>query len=140
MSAHLAAVSAIYEAFGRGDVPAILEHMAEDVRWEAWDDNEAQKAGVPWLQPRRGKSGVLEFFQVVGGFRILDFRVLSLMEGGNQVVAEVVIEAEVPGTGGHYRDEELHLWTFDDQSKVVRMRHYVDTARHIAAAQGRRSG
>jgi hypothetical protein len=27
----------------------------------------------------------------------------------------------------------LHLWTFDDQGKVVRMRHYIDTAQHLAA-------
>ena len=65
---------------------------------------------------------------------ITDFRVLSLMAGGNQVVAEVVIEADVPSTGGHYRDEELHLWTFDDSGKVVRLRHYTDTAKHIAAS------
>jgi uncharacterized protein len=38
--------------------------------------------------------------------------------------------------GGHYRDEEIHLWTFDDAGKVVRLRHYVDTAKHIAAFGG----
>lgn len=48
-----------------------------------------------------------------------------------------MIEAHVPG-GGYYRDEELHLWTFDAAGKVVRMRHYVDTAKHIRAARGDR--
>jgi hypothetical protein len=33
-------------------------------------------------------------------------------------------------------DEELHLWTLDEQQKIVRMRHYVDTAKHIAAFAG----
>jgi hypothetical protein len=33
-------------------------------------------------------------------------------------------------------DEELHLWTFDEDGRVVRLRHYRDTAKHIAAADG----
>jgi ketosteroid isomerase-like protein len=47
-----------------------------------------------------------------------------------------VIEVEVPDTGGHYRDEEMHLWTFNDAGQVVRLRHYTDTAKHITAARG----
>jgi hypothetical protein len=31
------------------------------------------------------------------------------------------------------RDEELHLWTLDDHGKVIGLRHYVDTAKHIDA-------
>jgi hypothetical protein len=50
---------------------------------------------------------------------------------------DTVTEADVPG-GGHYRDEEIHLWTFDDNGKTVRMRHSTDTAKHITAAQGQR--
>ena len=42
MSDHIATVSAIYEAFGRGDVGAIMERLADDVRWEDWPDNSAQ--------------------------------------------------------------------------------------------------
>ena len=56
------------------------------------------------------------------------------MEGGNQVAAETVIEAVLPN-GNVLSDEELHLWTFDADGKVCRFRHYVDTAKHIAAAQ-----
>jgi ketosteroid isomerase-like protein len=109
--------------------------MADDVQWEAWADNTAQKAGVPWLQARHGKQGVLEFFQVLGQLTVLkDFQVLSLMDGGHQVAVEFVIEYDVPSTGGHVRDEEIHLWTFNDAGQVVRLRHYTDTAKHMAAA------
>jgi ketosteroid isomerase-like protein len=136
MSDHLAIVSAIYEAFGRRDIPAILDHLADEVQWESWADNSAQKAGVPWMLPRQGKEGVAAFFGVVATLDIKEFRVLSLMAGGNQVAAEFVLEADVPASGGHYRDEEMHLWTFDEDGKVVRLRHYTDTAKHIAAAGG----
>ena len=74
-----------------------------------------------------------EFFWIVGRWDVSDFQVLSPMEGGNQVTAEVVIEVHL-ANGGSYRDEELHLWTFDDAGKVSRLRHYTDTAKHIAAA------
>jgi ketosteroid isomerase-like protein len=135
---NLAAVQAIYEAFGKGDMQTILEHMADDVQWEAWADNTAQKAGVPWLAAKQGKQGVLEFFQTLGQLTILkDFQVLSLLEGGNQVAVEFVIEYDVPGTGGHLRDEEVHLWKFNEAGKVIRLRHYTDTAKHIAAAKVR---
>ena len=135
MNNNVATVTTIYEAFGKGDVPAVISHLSDDVQWEPWIDNSAQKAGVPWLQARKGNGGALEFFKIVGGFNIKDFRVLSIMANENQVAAEIAIEAEIPATGGHFRDEELHLWTFDEQGKVIRMRHYADTAKHIAAAK-----
>lgn len=121
-------VNEIYEAFGRGDVPAILERLHPEVAWEAWADNHGQRAGVPHLLPRAGREGVAEFFGVVGQMHVRDFRVLDLLGGERQVAAEVVIETDT------FRDEELHLWTFDPDGMVVRMRHYVDTAKHIAAA------
>lgn len=127
-------VQEIYAAFGRGDVPAILAKLADDVQWESWESHSAQKANVPWLRPRQGKAGVAEFFGTVAQMQISDFRVLSVMSGGNQVAAELVVEANVPG-GGHFRDEEMHLWTFNAEGKVTRLRHYIDTPKHIEAAR-----
>lgn len=135
MSNNLAVINTIYEAFGKGDIPTILEQMADDVQWEQWADNSAQRAGVPWLAPRSGKAGALEFFQVLGGMPVKEFQILSMMAGGNQVAVEFVIEVDVSTISGHYRDEEIHLWTLNDQGKVTRLRHYTDTAKHIAAAK-----
>ena len=39
MQDHLATLGVINEAFGKGDIPAILDQMADDVRWEEWADN-----------------------------------------------------------------------------------------------------
>jgi hypothetical protein len=47
----------------------------------------------------------------------------------------VVIDSSTP-KGGHSLYEELHLWTFDEHQQVVRLRHHVDTAKHIAAFSG----
>jgi ketosteroid isomerase-like protein len=125
---HLDTVRGIYEAFGRGDIAFILDQVADDVQWESWEDNHGQKAGVPTLVPRSGRDGVVQFFEVVGGMEIRDFQVLDLLASERQVAVEVMIETD------SYRDEELHLWTFGDEGKVTRLRHYVDTAKHIAAS------
>jgi ketosteroid isomerase-like protein len=63
MNNNLASVAAIYEAFGKGDIPSIIEHVADNVEWEKWADNSAQKASVPWMLPRKGKEGVIDFLK-----------------------------------------------------------------------------
>jgi ketosteroid isomerase-like protein len=136
MNANEQVVAAIYEDFFRGNVPGILARLSEDVRWEEWPDNRAQRAGVPWLQPRRGRAGAAEFFQSIAGFKFRDFRVRSTMVGGSQVAVDVAVEVEISPGGPVLREEEIHLWTLDEAGRVVRFRHYCDTAKHIAAARG----
>ena len=136
MSQNLTTVTTIYEAFGKGDIPTILEQMAPDIQWESWADNDGQRAGVPWLQARQGKEGVLAFFQYLGSqMQVTEFQVLSIMDGGQQIAVEFTIAANLPALGTHFRDEEIHLWTFNSEGKVSRLRHYTDTAKHIAAAK-----
>ena len=101
MNNNASIVSSMYEAFSKGDIPAVIDHLADDVQWEQWSDNSAQQAGVPWLQARSGKEGAGAFFNVVGGFNFKDFRVLLIMANENKVAAEIVLEADVPATGGH---------------------------------------
>lgn len=129
-------VEAIYQAFGRGDVPAILERMADGVEWEQWEQSNAgQDAGVPWLVRRSGPSGVGEFLEAVAAnLEFHSFEPRNLLEGGNQVAATIRIDATAIQTGERFQDEEIHLWTFDDAGKVVGMRHYVDSAKHIEVA------
>jgi len=131
-----ATVAAIYDAFGRGDVPAVLDRLADGVGWELWADNSAQRAGVPHLVRRDGRDDVAGFFGVIGTWTVLDFAVLDVIGTGRQVAAEVRASFALPN-GGRFADEELHLWTFGDDGRVVRFRHYCDTAKHIAASAGR---
>ncbi|KZS58938.1 hypothetical protein A4G28_14760 [Mycobacterium ostraviense] len=91
--------------------------LADDVRREHWT-TPSERASAPWLQPRSDKDGVAEFFRMVGTFEVREFTVRSMMANQKQVVAEIVMEAAVPG-GGHFHDEELHLWTFDAPGKFA---------------------
>lgn len=91
-ASHAATVSAIYQAFGSGNIPYILDQLADDVAWDAdWADHAAQRAGVEHLLPRHGPGGAAEFFAVIGGWQVENFQVLDLIGSGQQVVAEVQV-------------------------------------------------
>lgn len=132
MSDHKAIVGGIYEAFGRGDAPAILEALSENVVWESWETT-AHEAGVPWLIVRRGREAVTGFLQIVGGWTFHEFTVRDVLTSDQRVVVVLVVEATLPN-GKRFRDEELHLWTFDEAGKISEFRHVADTAKHIALA------
>jgi ketosteroid isomerase-like protein len=133
---HATAVAAIYEAFGRGDLDALVAPLAEDVSWDAdWSQHFAQNAGLDMFRARRGKAEARQFFEALAAFEVHDFQVLDVLASDRQVVVQVVIELSYPH-GGRLRDEELHLWTFNEDGTIGALRHYVDTAKHIAAAAG----
>ncbi|HRH41195.1 MAG TPA: hypothetical protein PKY82_06080 [Pyrinomonadaceae bacterium] len=121
-------ISAIYEAFGKGDIPFILNCLAENVAWEKWDSNHAQQLGVPYMQEKNSVAGVADFFGEVGKMGVKMSNVLSILDGGNKFAVEFEIETERFGY-----EEEMHLWTFNENGKVIGFRHYLDTAKHIAA-------
>jgi ketosteroid isomerase-like protein len=136
---HIAAVGSIYEAFGRGDLDALVAPLADDVSWDAdWAQHFAQNAGLDMFRPRHGKADVIEFFENLAAFTVHDFQVLDMLASERQVVVQVLIDCSYPAElgGGRYRDEELHLWTFNRDGTIAALRHYVDTAKHIAAAEG----
>jgi hypothetical protein len=64
--------------------------------------------------------------------QIEDFQVLDMLASDRQVVVEVQISIALPG-GGTLADEELHLYSLNDEGRISRMRHYVDTAKQIEA-------
>ena len=129
----VATVQAIYAAFGRGDIPAILERLAEDVAWEQWTGGSPAAAGIAYLAPRTGRAEVGQFFAALGALEFHAFEPTGFLEGDHQVAALIRLDVTVRATGKRFQDDEVHLWTFDDAGRVVRFRHYVDTAKHLAA-------
>ena len=127
-------VGAIYAAFGRGDIGFILDQLADDVVFEDWPENYAQRAHVAHLARRTGRAGAEEFFAAVRDWVAEEFAVRDVLASERQVVADVRVAWRLPD-GARLADDELHLWTFDDAGKIVRLRHYIDTAKHIAVTQ-----
>ena len=134
MSKSIDTVQGIYAAFGRGDIPAILAALAPNVRWEEWVDQSAQRAGVPWLRAIEGRDNVAAFFGELAKMEFHGFKVDDVFGDERKVVAQVSVDVSVKATGRRFRDEEIHLWVFDEQGRVKSFRHYNDTAKHIRAA------
>jgi uncharacterized protein len=130
---NIATVQGIYAAFGRGDVPAILEVLAEDVDWEYGQ----APTDVPWLQPRRGRAGAVGFFESLGAIDFARLEATTFLESGSTVVVLLQLEATVKATGRKVVEEdEVHIWHFDAAGQVARFRHRVDTLLHHSAYHG----
>ena len=116
-------VQGLYAAFGRGDIPAIIERLTDDVEWE----HDTTDHGVVTLIPRRGRGEVGKFFQALGDLEFTRFEVQGLFESGAQVVAVVAVGHTHKRTRKSFADLEVHLWTFDERGQVARFRHFVDS-------------
>jgi ketosteroid isomerase-like protein len=127
-------VKGIYEAFGRGDIPWILEQLAEDVVWEYG----MVPNGVPWLEPRRGRKSVAGFFQALA--ENLEFRSFSVpyVAGAEGVVVALAdVDCIVKRSGKRLvENHEAHIWHFGADGKVAKFRHAADTYGHVKALQG----
>ncbi|MBS2013507.1 MAG: nuclear transport factor 2 family protein [Deltaproteobacteria bacterium] len=125
MTKNIETVKAIYAAFGRKDVPAILEHVSDDCDWEY-----AYRADheVPWLARRRGREGAAAFFAAVSALDFTHFEVKAILGEGDLVVALCDLTCTVRATGRGFTEiDEPHLWHFDARGRVRRFRHAADT-------------
>ncbi len=123
----------IYHAFGRGDVTFMLSKFSEDVVLEPWATTAVESGKVPYYKARRGKAGAKEFYASMSAVELKEFKVHSFMQGDNRVCVLVTNEFTVKATGKSVRDEELHLWTFNDRGEVIALQHFGDTAKHVEA-------
>jgi hypothetical protein len=79
---NLRIVRDIYDAVGRGDVPAILDRVTDDVDWSA----EADCNAAPWYGARVGKEGVASFFRDLSdSIEITEFTPQSFAAGQDDV-------------------------------------------------------
>lgn len=129
---NIATVKEIYEAFGRGDVPAILEKLDEGVEWET----QVPVDDVPWLQARRGRDNVPGFFESLAPLDFKKFEPHTFFESGDKVF--VLLAVEFSNQGKDYNFPlEGHLWQFNTAGQVAKFDHMVDTAQMWRAAHGR---
>jgi len=116
-------VRGVYEAFGRGDVPAVLGAMTEDVEW-----NEAE--GLPYGGVYHGPQQVAEnvFGPIttdVDGFTVTP---QQLIASGDTVVAVVRYTGTGKASGTPLDLEVVHIWDLRD-GKLARFRQYIDTVK-----------
>jgi uncharacterized protein len=123
-------VKAIYEAFGQGDVDAILGQCTDDVDWAA----DAAMEVAPWHGVKHGKTELPSFFLGIGQTGpVTEFTPLSF--AGNDdgdVMVFLRYAFTVTATGKDVATNLHHYFRFRD-GKVAYYRGSEDTAL-IAAA------
>ncbi len=124
---HADTVRRMYEAFGAGDVPALLSHVAPDVVW----DYGPCSVQLPWLTERHGHAGVVEFLQALAAFEFHRFEPKAIVDGPDGLVIGIVhVESTLKRNGERIVEpEEVHLFHFNADGKVARFRHHLDTHR-----------
>jgi len=117
------AVEAIFEAFGRGDVPGVLSRLAEEVEWRA-----PGPSSVPYLGDRRGHAGATDFFVQLGSHvEFESFEPQAFVAEGDRVVALGRERGRVRGTGRTFDNEWALVFTFGGDGKVTHFQLYENT-------------
>lgn len=125
-------IRSLYAAFARGDVPAILASLDDQVIWNV----HGPMGAAPHFGARRGKDGALAFFQAIGGgVQIDEFSVNEVIGAGDSVFALGVDRGRSPKTGRTYTTEFIHRWKIRD-GKVVEFHEFFDSAAIAAAFSG----
>jgi uncharacterized protein len=125
---NLATVKLIYEAFGKGDVPAILDQLTDDVDWAA----EASSDAVPWYGMRTGKDEVVGFFEAIGSaVDVSEFNPRSFTSNDGEVMVLIDFAMKSKETGREASMGLMHYWHFRD-GKVDHYRGTEDTAATLA--------
>lgn len=124
-------VQEIYAAFGRGDVPAIMQYMSDDLR--AFGIVTDRKL-VPWHVQISKKQDVPQFFQALGETaEFTRFEPRDFAAGGDHVYCTVSLDVTFRHNGRQVTaDDVMQRFTFKN-GKVVEWRGSEDTARFSAA-------
>jgi ketosteroid isomerase-like protein len=119
-------VRAVYDAFGRADVTAILELFSPDV-------TVYQSPRVPWGGTHEGHDGLLHFLATLSTTIASTPETERLVaDGDGHVVQTGVTRGEVRATGVRFEIPETHVWTVRD-ARVTCYEVYLDTDAMVAA-------
>ena len=123
-------VQTVFEMFGRGDVPGLLELITDDAEWAA-----PGPESVSYFGERRGREGALEFFKNLGSsVEFESFEPGDLIAEGDRVVALGHERGRVRSTGKVFENAWALVFTIRE-GKVAGLRCYENTAA-IAEAFG----
>ena len=122
MTAHSETIAALYDAFARGDVPAVLAALAPDVTW-------TEAEGFPYGGTYVGGDAVLQnVFMKLGtewdGYTAAPH---EYVESSDTVVALGEYSGTFKATGKSFRAPFVHVWKFDGD-RIVSFRQHTDTA------------
>jgi len=117
-------IQTVYEAFGRGDVGTVLDHVSDDVDWAT----ETSSKVAPWYGVRHGRQGVASFFEAFGStMEVEEFDPFSFAANGDEVHTVVHCRARARTTGRVMAHDLHHFFRMTD-GKISYYRGTEDTA------------
>jgi ketosteroid isomerase-like protein len=129
---NLEIIRGLYEAFGRGDIPAVLGALDANVEWR-----EAEGFLYADQNPYMGPGAVLAgvFARLGGEWEEFQARPDSFLDAGEAVIAQGHYGGVYKATGRKVRAQFAHVWTLRGD-KVVTFQQYTDTKQFSEAATG----
>ena len=136
MSDNVAVVREFYATLERGDLPGVIEFVAEEIDWQS-PVTRSHPLEIPWSSIRRTKQEVAAFFKELGqNVKPEGFELFKISAQDDRVVVEGKNKGTVRKTGRTYEHEWVMIFSIRD-NKIFRFRHYYDTADLVGAFRQR---
>lgn len=125
MMGNVAIMKGAYEAFGRGDIEAVLAAFDPQIEWREAESNPYQLDGSPWT----GGAAVTEnlFIKLASEWDGFTVSPVAFHDAGDVVVVEARYTGTYKATGKAINAQVCHVWKLRD-GKVTNFQQYVDTA------------
>ena len=128
MQQNIETVKAMYAAFSSGDIPGVMQHVADNVVWAF----EAPSA-LTWSGIRRGKQDTLGFFAgLAGQLADMHLEMTEFLTGGDVVASFGRFQGTVKGSGIRVDTPVAHYFKVVN-GKVVEYRNFVNSGAFIEA-------
>jgi hypothetical protein len=130
-AANIALTQQIYDAFGRGDVAAILAAMDPAIEWISGGSRD----DFPTLGRRHGIEGAASFFRDVAEHdQFTSFEPREFIAMGDKVVTIGHYGITAKTTGKHFESDWVHVFTIRN-GKGVKFQEFTDTAAFYKAGR-----
>lgn len=128
-AANVNTVRGMYEAFGRGDIPFIINALDAQVEW--WEaENFIYADHNPYVGPDAVLKGV--FARINDEWSWFSVEPDRVMDCDETVVAAGYYKGQHKRTGREVRAQFAHFFTFRN-GKIVKFQQYTDTAQFLTA-------
>jgi hypothetical protein len=119
-------VKGAYDAFGRGDMAAVLGAMDPAIEWRQAEGNPYMPSGEAWVGP----DAILNnLFMRIGndwdGFKV---QPKTYHDAGDTVVVELRYSGTSKATGKGMDAQACHIWEVRD-GRIMSFQQYLDTAK-----------
>ncbi len=115
-------IKGLYDAFGRGDVPAVLGAFDENIEW-------TEAEGFMYGGTYNGPNGVLSgvFMRIATEWESFTVSAAKVVDGGDgNVISTGTYSGKYLKTGKSMAVPFAHEWELSD-GKIVRFRQHTDT-------------